>query len=47
MEDNRIFYPSEDPDENRMDMNDDHDLVADVDADTLNRIVKFLERDKT
>ena len=27
-------------------MDDDHDLVADIDSDTPNRIVKFLERGK-
>ena len=27
-------------------MDDDHDLVADIDSDTLNRIVKFLKRGK-
>ena len=27
-------------------MDDDHDLVADIDSDTLIRIVKFLERGK-
>ena len=27
-------------------MDDDHDLVADIDADTLIRIVKFLKRGK-
>ena len=47
MEDNRkYFYPPEDPDDYRTDMDDDHDLVADIDSDTLIRIVKFLKRDK-
>ena len=27
-------------------MDDDHDLVADIDSDTLIRIVKFLKRGK-
>ena len=36
------FYPPEDPDDYRSDMDDDHDLVADIDSDTLIRIVKFL-----
>ena len=40
------FYPPEDPDDYRMDMDDDHDLVADTDSDTLIRIVKFLKRGK-
>ena len=29
-----------------MHMDDDHDLVADIDSDTLIRIVKFLKRGK-
>ena len=41
-----IFYPSEDPDDYRADLDDDHDLVADIDSDTLIRIVKFLKRGK-
>ena len=46
-EDNyKYFYPSEDPDDYRSDMDDDHDLVADIDSDTLIRIVKFLKRGK-
>ena len=40
------FYPPEDPDDYRSDMDDDHDLVADIDCDTLIRIVKFLKRGK-
>ena len=42
----KYFYPPEDPDDYRMDMDDDHDLVADIDCDTLIRIVKFLKRGK-
>ena len=43
IEDNYVyFYPPEDPDDYRADMDDDHDLVADIDSDTLIRIVKFL-----
>ena len=43
IEDNYVsFYPLEDPDDYRPDMDDDHDLVADTDSDTLIRIVKFL-----
>ena len=37
------FYPPEDPDDYRSDMVYNHDLVADIDADTLIRIVKFLK----
>ena len=45
IEDNyEYFYPSEDPNDYRSDMDDDHDLVADIDSDTLIRIVKFLKR---
>ena len=47
-EDNyEYFYPPEDPDDYRLDMDDDYDLVADIDSDTLIRIVKFLKRGKT
>ena len=41
------FYPPKDPDDYRLDMDDDHDLVADIDSDTLIRIVKFLKRGKS
>ena len=40
------FYPPEDPDDYRTDMDDDHDLVADIDSDALIRIVKFFKRGK-
>ena len=40
------FHPPEDPDDYRLDMDDDHDLVADIDPDTLIGIVKFLKRGK-
>ena len=40
------FYPPEDPDDYRTDMDEDHDLVADIDSDTLIRIVKFFKRGK-
>ena len=44
IEDNyEYFYPPEDPDDYRSDMDDDHDLVADIDSDTLIKIVKFLK----
>ena len=43
IEDNyEYFYPPEDPNDYRLDMDDDHDLVAVIDSDTLIRIVKFL-----
>ena len=38
------FYRPEDPDDYRSDMDDDHDFVADIDYDTLIRIVKFPKR---
>ena len=47
IEDNyEYFYSSEDLDDYRSDMDDDHDLVADIDSDTLIKIVKFLRRGK-
>ena len=47
IEDNyEYFYPPEDPNDYRLDMDDNHDLVADIDSDTLIRIVKFLKRGK-
>ena len=47
IEDNYVyFYPPEDPDDYRTDMDDHHNLVADIDSDTLIRIVKFLKRGK-
>ena len=47
IEDNyEYYYPSEDCDNYRSDMDDDHDLVADIDSDTLIKIVKFLKRGK-
>ena len=47
IEDNyEYLYPPEDPDDYRSDMDDDHDLVADIDSDTLIKIVKFLKRGK-
>ena len=46
IEDNYVyFYPPEDPDDYRADMDDAHDLGAHIDSDTLIRIVKFLKRD--
>ena len=47
IEDNYVyFYPPEDQDDYRADMDDDHNLVADTDSDTLIRIVKFVKRGK-
>ena len=47
IEDNyQCFYPPEDPDDYRSDMDDDHDIVADIDSDTLIKIVKFLKQGK-
>ena len=46
-EDNhRHFYPPEDPDDYRFDVGNEHELVADVDATTLIKLVKFLKRGK-
>ena len=39
----KYFYPLEDADDCRTDTDDDHDLVADIDSDTLIRIVKILK----
>ena len=41
------FHPSEEPDDYRTDMDDDHDFMAYIDSDTLIRIVKFLKCGKT
>ena len=47
MKDNyEYFYLPQDTDDYRLDMDDDHDLVADIDSDTLIRTVKFLKRGK-
>ena len=47
VEDNhRYFYPPEDPDDYRFDVGNEHELVADVDATTLIKSVKFLKRGK-
>ena len=47
IEDNyQYFYPPEDPDDYRFDVGNEHELVADVDAQTLIKLVKFLERGK-
>ena len=45
-ENHRYFYPPEDPDDYRFDVGNEHELVADVDAPTLIKLVKFLKRGK-
>ena len=46
-EDNyRYFYPPEDPDDYRFDVSNEHELVDEVDAQTLIKLVKFLKRGK-
>ena len=42
----RYFYHPEDPDDYRLDTGNEHELVADVDAPTLIKSVKFLKRGK-
>ena len=42
----RYFYPPEDPHDYRFDVGNKHELVADVDAQTLIKLVKFLKRGK-
>ena len=48
IEDNhRYFYPPEDPDDDyRFDVGNEHELVDDVDSQTLIKLVKFLKRGK-
>ena len=47
IEDNhRYFYPPEDPDDYRFDVANEHELVDDVDAPKLIKLVKFLKRGK-
>ena len=47
IEDNHTyFYPPEDPDDYRFDVGNEHELVDDVDAQTLIKLVKFLKRGK-
>ena len=44
IEDNHgYFYPPEDPDDYRFDMGNEHELVGDVDAQTLIKLVTFLK----
>ena len=48
IEDNHgYFFPPEDPDDYRFDVENEHELVANVDAQTLIKLVKFLKRGKT
>ena len=47
IEDNhRYFYPLDDPDDYRFDVGNEHELVDDVEAQTLIKLVKFLKRGK-
>ena len=47
VEDNyQYFYPPEDPDDYQFEVGNEHKLVADVDAQTLIKLVKFLKRGK-
>ena len=47
IEDNyQYFYPPEDPDDYQFDVGNEQELVADVDAQTLVKLVKFLKRGK-
>ena len=47
IEDNhRYFYPPEDPDDYHLDVGNKHELVANVDAQTLIKLVKLLKRGK-
>ena len=41
------FYPPENPDDNGFDVGNEHELVEDVDDQTLIKLVKFLKRGKT
>ena len=47
IEDNhRYFYPTKDPDDYRSDMGNEHELVEDVDSQSLIKLVKFLKKGK-
>ena len=47
IEDNhRYFYPPEDPDDYRFDVGNDHELVEDVDPQSLIKMARFLKRGK-
>ena len=45
-DDHRYFYSPEDPDDYRLDVGNEHELVEDVDTQTLIKLVKFLKRGK-
>ena len=47
MDNHGNFYPPEDPDDYCFDVGNERELVADVDAQTLIKLVKFLKRGKT
>ena len=48
IEDNhKYFYPPEDPDDYRFDVGNEHELVENVDPQSLIKLVKFLKRGKT
>ena len=40
----KYFYPPEDPNDYRFDLGNEHELVEDVDPQTLIKLVKFLKR---
>ena len=42
----RYFYPPEDPDDYRFDVGNEHKLVEDVDPQSLIKLVKFLKKGK-
>ena len=42
----KYFYPPEDPDDYKFDVGNEHELVEDVDPQTLVKLVKFLKRGK-
>ena len=47
MEDNRrYFYPPDNPDDYRFEVGNEHELVEDVDAQTLVKLIKFVKRGK-
>ena len=46
-EDNqKYFHPPEDPDDYKFDVGNEHELVEDVDPQTLMKLVKFIKRGK-
>ena len=42
----KYFYPPEDPDHYKFHIGNEHELVEDVDSQTLIKLVKFLKKDK-